>query len=118
MKNLFILVGIVVLYLPACKFKYKPYELTIAPDNVTMIYGREMSVNLLDSIATVLQNEDISVSHTDLKYDGDVLSGITIKVDFQGKTGVASTRFVNKGYGFGFKVDKSRGNLTVGDIKH
>lgn len=84
---------------------------------VKMVYGREMSQALLDSIVMVLNAEGIKVTHENPKYDGHLLSQLTIVVEYDGQTAKAQTHFVNRGFDFGFVVNKKRKLLLVGDLK-
>ncbi|MBK9272475.1 MAG: hypothetical protein IPM48_12865 [Saprospiraceae bacterium] len=100
----------------ACFIKYKPYRFEISESTVELEYGRAMDQALLDSIVLVLKAQNIELKHIDLVFDGMVLSKLTFEINYGNQKAQASTNFVNKGFGFGFSVNKANGAVQVGEI--
>lgn len=109
---------IILVFVGACNFRYEPYRFVLEEDQVELIYGREMSPELLDSIANVLFKNGIGLTHTEKKYVGGVLSKLSFTLDFAGKHGEATTNFQNKGYDFGFRIHRRNGQMEIGEIHH
>ncbi len=100
----------------ACRFEYKPYRFEVTEQKVELEYGRAMSPQLLDSITAVVKSHNIELRHFDVAYDGSALSKLSFEIIYGGKKVQSSTNFVNKGYGFGFSVNKQNGSVLIGEI--
>jgi len=104
------------LSITACRFEYKPYRFEVTDQKVELEYGRAMSPQLLDSITGVVKSHNIELKHFDLAYDGAVLSKLSFEIIYGGEKAHSSTNFVNKGFGFGFSVNKQNGTVKFGEI--
>lgn len=103
-------------FLIACTFEYKPCSFTQNDEIIELQFGRKMNKNLLDSLQKVLKNSGIELKYTELKYDGDKLSRLAFQVEYNGNAGNAKTNFVNKGKSFGFRIEPKTNRMIVGEL--
>ncbi len=105
--------------LAACTQEPRPHHLEISDDKVEVIFGRDMSVALLDSVRAAVAAKGVSLSYPSYDYDGELLTQLEILVQHEGQVGQAKTHFIYKGRPFGFRInfrDDAKVSLEIGDL--
>lgn len=119
MKNIILSFVAIASLLCSCKWLYKEPYIKIENDYVEVHFEKLMSKETLDKLKIDLATKNIILDINDAKYDGDKLNFLSFTVNFNGRTGAASTFFVQN-YPFGFIIDNRAGKpsrFVVGELK-
>ncbi len=99
-----------------CNLEYTPYSFVKSDEVIELRFGRKMSESLLDSIKQVLKTSGVELDYSELKFDGNKLSRLAFKIEYNGNFGEAKTNFVNKGKSFGFRIEPKNNFMMVGEL--
>lgn len=119
MKNNLLFVFVMTSLLWSCKFMYNEPYIKIENDFVEVHFERLMPKETLEKLKNDLASKNIVLDIIDAKYDGDKLNFLSFTVNYNGRTGAASTFFVQN-HPFGFIIDNRAGKpsrFVVGELK-
>jgi len=105
--------------LGSCSQNPRPHRLEISDEKVEVIFGRDMSVALLDSVRAAVAAKGVSLSYPSYDYDGELLTQLEILVQHEGQVGQAKTDFIFKSRPFGFRInfrENAKTSLEIGDL--